>query len=649
MRGVGGIVVRMPQGRIPQSDIDAIRERTPIDEVVGEYVQLKPAGVDSLKGLSPFKEEKTPSFHVRPARGYYHCFSTGKGGDVFSFLMEMEQLSFPEAVEYCAEKIGYHINYQGGGTGRREQQGTRRRLLEANRAAHEFYQEQLGTREARTGREFLMEKGFGEEHARTFGIGYAPSGWDTLTNLLLKRGFAVKELEAAGLVTMGRRGPIDRFHRRLIWPIKSAAGEVIGFGARKLFDDDKLGKYMNTPETMLYHKSKVLFGLDQAKRHIAERHQAVIVEGYTDVMAMHAAGVTTAVAACGTAFGDEHLQVLRRFMLDDSYFRGELIYTFDGDEAGQNAAMRAFQGEQKFSGQSFVSVAPDGMDPCDVRLARGDAALRELVADRVPMFEFVVRSTIKQYDLGSSEGRLQALRRAVPIVAAVRDRSLRNQYARHLSGWVGWMQTDEVVEMVNQAVRQGAARQATRGPRERGRIARPDNATAEASAERSFPMPDPRDGRLWAQREALKLALQHPELAGQAFDQLPDGAFVHPAYRAVRDAVAAAGGCVHAGEERAVSWIAEVAGEMRQLAGRNLVSELAVEEVVAEEDRLERYVDSVFAALQEAMVGEEVARLKSRLERMQEAKDPEGFRTLFTDIMALESARRELKRRAVGG
>ncbi len=303
----------MARGRIPESDIQAIRERAPIEEIVGEYVQLKPAGYDSLKGLSPFKEEKTPSFHVRPQRGYYHCFSTGNGGDVFKFLMEMEQVSFPEAVETVAQKIGYHINYQGGTTGARaEKPGTRQRLVAANKAAHEFYRQQLETPEAATARNFLLDRGFSQDIIYTFECGYAPGGWDTTTKHLLRKGFSFEELEAAGITKMGKRGPIDRFHRRLLWPIKDLAGNVIGFGARKLFDDDKMGKYMNTPETMLYNKSKVLFGLDLAKREIAAQRQAVVVEGYTDVMAMYAAGVTTAVASCGTAFGGPHLQVLRR-------------------------------------------------------------------------------------------------------------------------------------------------------------------------------------------------------------------------------------------------------------------------------------------------------------------------------------------------
>lgn len=640
----------MARGRIPDSDIQAIRERAPIDEIVGEYVQLKPAGYDSLKGLSPFKDEKTPSFHVRPQRGYYHCFSTGKGGDVFSFLMEMEQVSFPEAVEAVAQKIGYHINYQGGSTGARDEKpGTRRRLIAANKAAHEFYRQQLETPQAAAGREFLLDRGFSKEIIYAFECGYAPEGWDTATKHLLRMGFSFEELDAAGISKMGKRGPIDRFHRRLLWPIKDLSGNVIGFGARKLFDDDKLGKYMNTPETMLYHKSKVLFGLDLAKRNIAEQHQAVVVEGYTDVMAMYAAGVKTAVASCGTAFGADHLQVLRRLMLDDSYFYGELIYTFDGDEAGQKAAMRAFEGEQKFTGQSFVSVAPDGMDPCDLRLARGDAAVRDLVADRIPMFEFVIRSVISDFSIDTAEGRLQALRRAVPVVAQIRDQPLQREYARRLAGWVGWPDPEEVLHQVRQEARKPKKEQ-------RPRFASLEQ-TSSVPAQTNAPVmhiPGPREPHLWPQREALKLALQYPQIAGSYFDGITDDAYSNEAYRTIRRAISTLGGVTAGAEQPGVEWLAAVAGEMPDLMARNFVSELAVEPIKLGETGnpdtdLEAYADSVLSRLQEARVGDQVAQLKAQLGRMRPSDDEESYNSLFADLVALEQARRELNDRAFRG
>ncbi|WJY95628.1 DNA primase [Corynebacterium felinum] len=627
----------MGKGRIPDTDIQAIREQAAIEEIVGEYVQLKSAGADSLKGLSPFKDEKTPSFHVRPNHGYFHCFSTGKGGDVFTFLMEVEHLSFPEAVEAVAEKIHYQINYQGGSTGApRVEPGTRKRLIEANRAAHRFYREQLETPAAATARRFLLDRGFAKDQIYQFECGYAPDGWDTMTKHLLKS-FSFQELEAAGLSTMGKRGPVDRFRRRLLWPIKNTSGDVIGFGARKLFDDDNLGKYMNTPETMLYKKSKVLFGLDMAKKDIATKHQCVVVEGYTDVMAMHAAGITTAVASCGTAFGEEHLQMIRRLMLDDSYFRGELIYTFDGDEAGQKAAMRAFDGDQKFTGQSYVAVAPEGMDPCDLRLKKGDAAVRDLVASRVPMFEFIIRTIIAEYPLDSAEGRLQALRRAVPIVADIKDHVLQAEYARQLSGWVGWHDESAVLQQV---------RQAARNPKRRHEVKRAKRFESNTphTAIAMMAHPDPKEPRLWPERESLKLALQFPAFAGHYFDGLPEDAFSNETYRAIFNAIIATGGCAAADNQ----FLAHITDNVHDLVGKSVVSELVVEGFtidVTDPDTLVKHTDRTLSRLHEQRVGNQIAILKSKLQRMRPSEDEATYNVMFADLVALEQARRELLQR----
>ena len=640
----------MARGRIPDSDIEAIRQRAPLDEIVGEYVQLKPAGHDSLKGLSPFKDERTPSFHVRPAHGYYHCFSTGKGGDVFSFMMEMEQLTFPEAVEAVADHIGYHINYQGGSTGARQvDRGTRQRLLAANKAAHDYFREQLETADAAPARDLLLQRGFSRELIYDFECGYAPRGWDPMTKHLLRKGFEVQELLDAGLSSMGKRGPIDKFRGRLIWPIKDTAGNVIGFGARKLFDDDPLGKYINTQDTLLYHKSKVLFGIDKAKKNIAEKHQTVVVEGYTDVMAMHAAGVDTAVATCGTAFGGDHMSLIRRLMLDDSFFRGELIYTFDGDEAGQKAAMRAFETDAEFGAQSFVAVAPDGMDPCDLRLARGDSAVRDLVAARVPVYEFVIESLLQDYSLDSAEGRVQALRRTVPVVATISDRVLQQEYARRLAGWVGWPNPDEVLEQVRAEAKKPKKQKRTPKAEVRDPAAAAGPDASGAQSEILIP-PRPDDPVLWPQREALKIALQHPAAAGNYFDGINPDAFTHDAYHQVREAITAAGGCARAGADNPAdesNFLAAVAGEMRDYAGRNFVSELAVEPIHA--DDLYEYADSVLSRLQETRVGQQIAQLKSQLQRMRPSDDEEAYNALFSDLVALEQARRDLNDRAFRG
>ncbi|MWB99979.1 DNA primase, partial [Agromyces seonyuensis] len=420
-------------GRIRQSDVDEVKARTNIADIVGEHVTLKSAGVGSLKGLCPFHDERSPSFHVRPGHGYYHCFGCGESGDVYSFLQKMDHVTFAEAVERLAGRLAYELHYEDGGPAR--ETGNRARLLAANQAAAEFFAARLGDADAGAAQAFLGGRGFDPLAAARFGVGYAPKGWDALTKAMRSRGFTDEELAASGLVSQGDRGIYDRFRGRLVWPIRDVTGQTVGFGARKLYDDDQGPKYLNTPETSIYHKAQVLYGLDLAKREISRSRKVVVVEGYTDVMACHLAGVTTAVATCGTAFGVDHIKILRRVLGDEG--GGEVVFTFDGDEAGQRAAMRAFAEEQRFSAATFVAVAPDGLDPCDLRLQRGDAAVRGLVDAKTPMFEFVLRHTIAAFDLNTVEGRVGALRKAAPIVAEIKDVSLRPAYTRELARMLG--------------------------------------------------------------------------------------------------------------------------------------------------------------------------------------------------------------------
>jgi DNA primase len=459
---------------------------------------------------------------------------------------------------------------------------------------------------------------------------------------LQRKGFEFKELETAGLSRQGRRGPMDRFHRRLLWPIRTSAGEVIGFGARRLFDDDPMeAKYINTPETPLYKKSAVMFGIDLAKRDIAKGHQAVVVEGYTDVMAMHLSGVTTAVASCGTAFGDEHLAMLRRLMMDDSFFRGELIYVFDGDEAGKAAALKAFGGEQHLAGQSFVAVAPDGMDPCDLRLASGDGALRDLVARRTPLFEFAIRAALSEIDLDSAEGRVAALRRCVPMVAQIKDPTLRDEYARQLAGWVGWSDVAQVVGRVR-AEAKSPTSQSRAKPR-RAAAAEADSGAAEFTALR----PDPHDPTLWPQREALKSALQYPALAGPVFDTLTVESFTHSGYAAVCTAILGAGGT--ATGIGGAEWLDAVRQKAPSPAAGGLINELGVESIrVNDDDKLPRYIASVLARLQEVWVGRQIAEVKSKLQRMSPVEQGDEYHALFGDLVAMEAYRRSLLQQASG-
>ena len=649
-------------GLILKEDIAAVRDASRIEEIVGERVALRPAGVDSLKGLCPFHDERTPSFHVRPSQGFWHCFGCGEGGDVISFVQKVDSLSFTEAVEALALKAGITLRYEAAGSGtlRREEPGRRQRLLDAHRVAEEFYQTQLASAEAHLGRQFLGQRGFGEAMCRRFGIGYSPASWDALTRHLRSKGFTDQEIETAGLATRGNRGLYDRFRGRLMWPIRDITGATVGFGARRLNDEDKESpKYLNTPETPIYHKSQVLYGLDLAKKEITQGRRVVIVEGYTDVMAAHAAGVGCAVATCGTAFGEEHVKIVRRLLGDTAdsaagvvlsngkTHGGEVIFTFDGDAAGQKAALRAFDMDQNFAAQTFVAVEPHGMDPCELRMAQGERAVVELVNSRTPLFEFVIRSVLRQLDLRTAEGRVKALRAAAPVVARIRDRALQREYTRSLAGWIG-MDISEVARAVRSS---GNSRPASNG---RGVV-------PEASA----PMParrGPEDPVSKIERQALEALVQYPMyLVGSGFEELGGEAFSVPSYRAVHDAIRAAGGLgafvkllrqaeehFGTGEKAVQAATRAFVDDVRELMIPEVASvlmELAVAPLPQDrEDQLRAYCRGAMGAMVRLDVTRRLADANANLQRLSE-DDPQ-YTQAFRELMRLEEVRRRFTERA---
>jgi DNA primase len=635
-------------GRIRDEDIALVREKSAIDEVVGEYLQLRNAGGGSLKGLCPFHDEKTPSFNVTPARGLWYCFSCADGGDVIKFMQKIDSLSFVEAVERLAARAGIELRYEQGGQVPGREHSQRRRLVEAHQAAAEFFSERLTLPAATAARAFLAERGFALDDVARFGVGYAPAEWEALTRHLRGRGFTEAELLLGGLATQGRRGAMDRFRNRLVWPIRDLTGDVIAFGARKLDPAEDGPKYLNTPETPLFRKNAVLYGADLAKREIVHRRQAVIVEGYTDVMACHLAGVPTAVATCGTSFGEGHLKLLRRFLVDSNQFlSGDVIFTFDGDAAGQRAVLRAFQMEERFVTQTFFAIQPDGLDPCDLRLKHGDAAVRDLVARRVPVFEFAIRSEIAKHDLDTNEGRLAALDAAAPIVGRIKDRGLRDRYAISLDRWLGLLDEDFVLARVR-AQAPGGPDPAGR-PRRAGARAGQAPATRPPSADRAGDDYDASDPVVDLERQVLKLAIQRPALCGPAFDVLAKDDFTVPVHGAVRELIASCGGMAAAGPGR--EWAGRLIEAAPNDRAREFVTRLAVEAIEAPRADGEpdaRYAEEVLARAEELAVSRQIRRLKSRLQRLSPTDSEAGYNRGFGDLLALEQRRRALLDRATG-
>jgi DNA primase len=675
-------------GRIRDEDIALVRERSAIDEVVGEYLQLRSAGGGSLKGLCPFHDEKTPSFNVTPARGLWYCFSCTEGGDVIKFVQRIDNLSFAEAVERLAARAGIELRYEQGGSVPGREHSQRRRLIEAHRAAAEFYLERIAAAGASSARAFLESRGFGQADWARFGVGYAPAEWEALTRHLRGRGFTDDELLRGGLARQGRRGLIDMFRNRLIWPIRDLTGDVIAFGARKLAEEDD-PKYLNTPETPLFKKSSVLYGADLAKQDIKQRRQAVIVEGYTDVMACHLSGITTAVATSGTSFGNGHISVLRRLLMDADWDRGEIIFTFDGDAAGRRAAIRAFEMEERFVSQTFVAVQPDGLDPCDLRLKHGDGAVKDLIARRVPLYEFVIRSAvdeykINQYDTNTAQGKLAALDAAAEVIARIKDAGRRKVYAGLVDRWLGLMDEDLILTRIAEHMRQGR-RGGSSGDRPgglasagRGRTLHPvqpgdgrpgsgppqlgtgqlgqntggesaqrNGAASSRAPEYRYDMDDP---VIQLEREALKLAVQRPALCGPVFDALGAESFSTPVHAAVYGLIAGCGGTGPAGGGSR-EWAEQLRAAAPDDRARGFVTRLAVEPLRAPRSDGEadaRYADAVLARVEELSVSREIARIKSRLQRMSPVDEETAYKRMFGDLVALEQRKKVLSGRGAG-
>jgi DNA primase len=612
-------------GKISARDIEEVKARVNIADVIGGYVALKPASAGSLKGLCPFHQEKSPSFNVRPLQGFYHCFGCGVGGDVYKFLQEMESLSFYEAVENLAQKASYTLTYEAGSNA--PDQGQKARIYEANLAASKYFAEQLGTEAATTGRDFLKSRGFDKSAADTFGVGFAPKGWSNLVDHLKTLGFTEDELVLASLASRGERGLYDKFRGRLIWPIRDTSNQVIGFGARKLFDDDQGPKYLNTSETPVYHKSAVLYGIDLAKKEISKSQKVVVVEGYTDVMACHLAGVTTAVATCGTAFGDEHIRILNRMLSANVDNPAEVIFTFDPDEAGQKAAMRAFADADKFHANSFIAVGPDGLDPSDLRVQKGDEAVQLMIENKKPIYEFAIKQKLKNFDLSSVEGRVGAARAAANVIATIRDSAMRSVYLREVANWVN-LDLSEVSSLVDRAIKDKVV--AAVAPMRQ-------DITPEPVAQ-AFEEPDLRDPTIRFERQLLEVLIQHPaDIEEDKFLELVSGDFLAKVHSLISSALAA-----NASHRKDSNWLVKLTQTLDPAHHQILRAMAATALPASTPEELKRYIDGVAVSGFINLLTRQKLSLQAVL-RQTEPTESAKIAQIQKELMDIEQRRRALQ------
>jgi DNA primase len=434
-----------------RADIDRIRESIDLVDLISEVTKVKRSG-RTFMAVCPFHEEKTPSMSIDRARGLYHCFGCGKGGDLFSFVQETQGLNFRESLEVLARKAGVTLTEDPGEAQRRGRRGA---AIDAIRKAIEVYHTRLKTApDAGPARAYLRARGYDVDVIDGWKMGFAGTDWDTLTKELRAGGIEERALIDAGLSRKGRHGLYDFFRGRLMFPIYDLRGDPVGFGGRKIEEVPKEAtnnpdaKYVNSPDSVVYQKSRLLYGLDRARAAMGTAGEGVIVEGYTDVIAMHLAGVETAVATCGTALGDDHFDLLRRFT-------ERVVLAFDSDTAGSKAALRSDDLESPFRLDLDLRVAlmPDGLDPADlVQEGRGDE-LAKAVSEATPLLEFRIRHEVAAHDLTGPEGRARALHAAADQLRRVKDDIARNEYSRFVAREIG---VD--LEAVEKAIRPGSGR-----------------------------------------------------------------------------------------------------------------------------------------------------------------------------------------------
>lgn len=606
-------------GRISDEDVARVRDATDIVTLISETTPLRQKG-RLFWGLCPFHGEKTASFKVDPATQLWHCFGCGLGGDVFGFLMKTQNLEFPDAIRLLAERARIEIVEEGGAG---VPQGRKERLIAASEAAADYFHHTLAADKdagAEAARRYLAGRAFGSEVAKRWRLGYAPGKRGALTAHLATQGFARDEAVEANLALLGDRGEVkDRFFNRLMFPISDLQGRVIAFGGRVIGEGQP--KYLNSSDTPIFHKSANMYAIDRAKSSIVSTGTAVVVEGYTDVIALHEAGITNAVATLGTALGARHVKLLGRFAK-------RIVYLFDGDEAGMRAADRAAEfldfSSTPEAGNArldvLVAIIPEGKDPADYVAAQGAAEMRAVIEGAQPLLRFVIDRRIEAHDLTTPEGRSRALTAAAGVLASVRG-ILMQDYANYAAGRL--MVDYETVRSVMRNAR----------PEFDGRVTQPaDDDTLVA-----VPVSKPAGARELTEVELARQLAVAPELRGQVHDLLCiEGAFSDAGTEAVVRAIVAAGQATGRALYEAVSNVDRAAAEA---LSQYLVDSLEPSQAV------ERFGETL-SRLTEFALKREVVRIQAEMRAAEISRDSALYDELF--VKAADAQHRLAQLRSAG-
>lgn len=543
--------------RIPPEKIEEIRSAVDIVDVISQHVRLKKRG-KSFTGLCPFHQEKTPSFTVSSEKQVYHCFGCGRGGNVITFVMEFEKVSFTEAVRSLAEKVGIVISFAESD---QEHQNEIESLYNACRfAGLTFHNNLTKTDEGRTALEYFHQRGFTDETIRTFGLGYAMNSWDGFVIRAKEEGLRREDLLKAGLIRTREDGTdYDYFRGRAMFPIISTTGRVVGFGARKLREDDPLGKYINSPETPIYNKSRILFGLFHSKDAVRSEDNALMVEGYADLISLYQAGIQNVVASSGTALTEEQVQLIARYTK-------KLTLVYDADSAGSNATLRGMDIALAQDLDISIVELPEGEDPDSFVRKSGGKEFRKLLGESISFIDFKAKQFLRAGAFGTPEGKTQAVRSIVQSIAKMRDELKRNFYIKEVAAKYDVYESIlyRELERWTPGRAQGAGTVA-----QRSSVAQQAGVNADASRTSTMP-PSPKAIPV-IERDILKLLLEHQEqMMGFVFSHMSISELSDPRIQAVAEFL------LSRFDERGPGQVTEIINEIEDPMLKNLVTDIVM-------------------------------------------------------------------------